>query len=293
MHWYDGHAERLREKSSIWHARKSRDMCETGLPVDAAWSLQSAILGDVLLPGDTDFDVALRKTRRFRSSKPSVIVFCEVEQDVAACLQAARTFSLPVDLAFGFQESSADLSPGGLLIDLSGLNDVVVDPFALRSWVGIGASFRKLNAKTQLYDLHLPGSTHLDLSIGRHMKAGGFGLTSRVFGMTCDQVEEVRIMLSDGRVVHANSVTNRDLFWAIRGGAFDDFCVPLAANYRLYRGSRFVGFSVQWPMASNQEAQDAAEAILWLQDNLMTSGAPETMGYQLIWSFDQAENGQL
>lgn len=293
MYWYDNHAQRLREKSAIWHEKHDPGNDGARPSVDAALRLQAAVLGDVTLPCDAGFDAALRKSSGASANSPAAIVFCEVEQDVAACLRAARALSLPVDLTFGSHEPPAGFSSGGLLIDLSRLNDVVVDPFGLRAWVGAGTSFRKVNAKTQLYDLHLPGGDDPDLPIGEHMSTGGFGLTSRVFGMTCDQAEEVRVMLSDGRVVHANSTTNRDLFWAVRGGAFEDFCIPLTANYRLYRGSRFVGFSVQWSMATEQEACDAADALNWLQRNFMTSGAPDTMGYKLVWSFSLANDGQF
>ncbi|WP_239059875.1 FAD-dependent oxidoreductase [Ruegeria sp. PrR005] len=220
------------------------------------------------------------------SAFPEVIVYCEVEADVAECLRVARALSMAVVVRSGGHSTAGFSSQNGFLIDVSRMNDVCITPEALRAWVGPGTNFGKFNAKLQTYDLHTPGGACPDVCVGGYMQGGGYGFTARIFGMNCDQVEEIRVMLTDGRIVHANAELNPDLFWAVRGGTGSNFGILLAVKYRLYRGSKFSGFSVRWSMQTDEGTAKAAQSLAWLQENFMRTGAPDTLGYQMIWAFE-------
>ncbi|MCE8530771.1 FAD-binding oxidoreductase [Ruegeria pomeroyi] len=289
MLWYDSRAQRLRERAAIWTHNRIKNEALQGLPPKYAEELQKRILGTVVLPGDPEYDTDRMLSNPRFSAYPQVIVYCEVETDVAECLRVARALSMAVVVRSGGHSTAGFSSQNGFLIDVSRMNDVCVSPEALRAWVGPGTKFGKFNAKLLPYNLHTPGGACPDVCVGGYMQGGGYGFTARIFGMNCDQVEEIRVMMTDGRIVHANAEVNPDLFWAVRGGTGSNFGVLLGVKYRLYRSSTFAGFSVRWSMQTDAGVQDAATSLAWLQENFMRTGAPDTMGYQMIWAFEGPE----
>lgn len=289
--WYDSRAKHLRLKFSKWDLLKGKDVGTQALEITDAKSLQDAIVGQVVLPGDPDYNKARMLSNPRFSAFPAVIVYCEVESDVSTCLLWARQRHLPVVVRSGGHSTGGFSAQDGFLIDVSRLNDVVVDPLSRTSWAGPGTDFRKFNAKIEAFDLHTPGGACPDVCIGGYMQGGGYGFTARIFGMNCDQVEAVRVMLADGRMVYADATQNRDLFWAIRGGTGSNFGVLLGVKYRLYEGKDFSGFSVCWSISSDDGAQYAAQALAWLQKNFMRENAPADLGYQMIWAFEGPETG--
>ena len=173
----------------------------------------------------------------------------------------------------------------GMVIDVGRLNDVVVDPRARLAFVGAGADIGRINAKLDLYGLHVPlGSCH-DVGIAGYMQGGGYGFTSRQFGMNCDNVVEVLVMLANGKIVVANQQQNRDLFWAIRGGTGGNFGVLLQITYRLNEIGEVWGFGIKWPIDTHKGIDDAAAALVEMQANYMRTGAPNELGYMTFISW--------
>lgn len=286
MLWYDSRARDNVTKFSTWNLSKVSSDEETTFALDDLQSLQRSIVGSVVLPGDADYDKARMLSNPRFSAFPAVIVYCEVDSDVAACLSWARMRKLPVVVRSGGHSTGGFSAQDGFLIDVSRLNDVVVDVSDRTVWVGPGTTFRKFNAKIEAFGLHTPGGACPDVCVGGYMQGGGYGFTARIFGMNCDQVIAVRVMLADGHRVYADATTNRDLFWAIRGGTGSNFGVLLGVKYRLYEGKEFSGFSVVWSLADKNAAENAAKALSWLQQNFMRANAPADVGYQMIWAFE-------
>ena len=292
MLWYDSHARRAVRQTDRWRARDDGDK-GIGLPLDHAVGLQRAIVGEVVLPGDPGYNEDRMLSNPRFSHFPRAIVYCEVESDVAACLELARATDLPVVVRSGGHSTGGFSSQHGILIDVSRLDDVWVDAQALTAWAGPGTQFRKLNARVEAYGLHTPGGACPDVCVGGYMQGGGYGFTARIFGMNCDQVAAVRVMLADGRVVEADATRNPDLYWAVRGGTGSNFGALLGVKYRLYEGDTFAGFSIRWPLETDAGVGDAAAALEWLQANFMRgAGAPEGLGYQMIWVFEGPEPDQ-
>lgn len=294
MLWYDSKARERAQRIAGWEAdaaakAPAKAPAPTRLPHKYAVELQQNIIGDVVLPGDPDYNTDRMLSNPRFSSFPQVIVYCEAESDVAECLKVAREVGLAVVVRSGGHSTGGFSSNDGFLIDVSRLNDVCVDPRGLAAWAGPGTNFRKFNAKIESYGLHTPGGACPDVCVGGYMQGGGYGFTARIFGMNCDQVEAVRVMLADGRIVYADRDWNRDLYWAVRGGTGSNFGVLLGAKYKLHRGDQFSGFSVVWSMDTDAGARQAAEAISWLQANFMRDGAPDRLGYQMIWVFEGPE----
>jgi hypothetical protein len=111
------------------------------------------------------------------------------------------------------------------------------------------------------------------------------GFTSRKFGMNCDNVHEILVMLADRKIVVANSEKNADLFWAVRGGTGGNFGILLQVTYDLHELGDVWGFGLQWPIDSRGGIKNAAAALVEMQTNYMQTGAPPELGYMtfLAW----------
>ncbi|RJL21814.1 FAD-binding oxidoreductase [Paracoccus siganidrum] len=288
MMWYDSRAAHRRRKIAQWTADAAL-LPPGALPPELAAELQQKITGTVVLPGDPDYDADRMLSNPRFSAHPAVIVYCETEADVAECLDVAQRARLAVVVRSGGHSTGGFSAQDGFLLDVSRLNDVVVEPEAMTAWAGPGTQFRKLNAKLEFLDLHTPGGACPDVCVGGYMQGGGYGFTARIFGVNCDQVLAVRVMLADGRMVEADAKRDPDLFWAVRGGTGSNFGVLLGVKYRLYRGARFTGFSIRWQMEDGEGRAQAAAALEWLQAHFMRGDAAPDLGYQMIWAFEGPE----
>jgi FAD/FMN-containing dehydrogenase len=213
---------------------------------------------------------------------PALIAYCTGESDVAWCLSWAQQNNVPfVCRSGGHSTAGFCTNDNGLIIDTSGLNYCFLPPF----WpppqpfgliAGPGTQFANLNAYLSNYGLHTPGGGCGDVCVGGYMQGGGYGFTSREFGMNCDNVLGFDMMLADGSVVTATPTQNADLFWAVRGGTGNNFGVLLSVIYQVYQLPSVWGVWLQWPL------ENAAQALYEMQSNYMLSGAPSTLGYMTV-----------
>ncbi len=246
--------------------------------VDAALAaeLQSKLQGDVAVP-ESDIYQKDEKTRWNHAfpDAPALIAFCEVPADVRACLSFARKHAMRFCCRSGGHSTTGySLVNDGLVIDVSRIHDVYVDAGKRQAIVGAGTSFHKLNAVLDGFGLHVPGGGCPDVCVGGYMQGGGYGFTSRMFGINSDNVLQVRVMLHDGSIVVANAVENQDLYWAVRGGTGNNFGVLLSVTYQLHPLREVWGFSVKW------EIERAAEALSHLQQTYMKTNASRRIGWQ-------------
>jgi FAD/FMN-containing dehydrogenase len=249
-------------------------------------TLQTALRGHIVLPTDPTYDSARKLFNPLFDPHPAMIVYCDVEQDIALALAYARDHHMPVRVRAG-GHSTAGFSAGpGMVIDVSLMDDVCVDAAKATASVGPGCTFGKLNSVLDMYGLHVPGGDCAGVCVAGFMQGGGYSFTSRAFGMNCDNVLQVRMMLADGRIVTANRTQNHDLWWAVRGGTGGNFGILLNIVYRLHRLGDIFGFSITWPLTEPPDRDRAAQALMLVQENYLRSGAPPQMalrpmiGYQ-------------
>jgi FAD/FMN-containing dehydrogenase len=174
-----------------------------------------------------------------------------------------------------------------MVIDVSGLDYVRVDPEARIAWVGSGANFAQINATLELYGLHMPGGGCETVAAAGYMQGGGYGFTSLIFGMNCDQVLGVQMALADGRIVKANATENADLFWAVRGGTGNNFGVLLEIEYRLQQLGQLWGFGFKWPLENDAQAKPASVALQVWQENFTGEAAPQNLGHEAMLGYTQ------
>ncbi|NIO39547.1 MAG: FAD-binding protein [Burkholderiales bacterium] len=177
-----------------------------------------------------------------------------------------------------------------MVIDVSGIHYVRVDPEAETAAIGGGASFGQVYAELNLHGLHLPGGGCETVCVGGYMQGGGYSFTSQMFGMNCDNVTGVQVALADGRIVAANADENQDLFWAVRGGTGNNFGVVLEIQYRLRKLGQLWGFGFKWPLGTDEQADAAIRAVDVWQKHFTGAAVPEKLSNQSLLVFTKEDD---
>lgn len=234
-------------------------------------------LGKVVTWMDPDYPQARQIFNQAFQKFPQLIVYCECMDDVKRCLEFAHKYSLRVSCrAGGHSTAGYSVNNWGMVIDVSCIRYCVVDEKAKRARVGAGTPLELLNAVLDSYGLHVPGGGCGDVAVSGHMMGGGYGFTSREYGMNCDALRGATVMLADGRIVRATAHEHSDLFWALRGGTGNNFGVLLELEYELYELREVWGFGLQWSI------DQAPEALRQLQEGYTVQGASDRLGYLAV-----------
>lgn len=236
-------------------------------------ALKKRLTGDVVQLSDPAYQSARQLSNGAFQSWPQLIVYCEVFQDVRECLQFAQTHRLAATTRSGGHSTAGFSVNDGLVIDTSRLDGVYVEPAARRAVLGPGANWGHVNATLADYGLHMPSGVCGDVCMAGFTQGGGYGYTSRLFGLGCDNLVEALVMLADGHIVRASDEVNPDLLWALRGGTGNNFGVLLQGSFRLQPLRPLWGYALTWTAAQ------APQALVALQKGYMSRGAPPELGW--------------
>lgn len=249
------------------------------LPWEAVAQLESRLVGRIVLPCSPDYDEARQESNPAFQAYPQLIVYCACENDVLECLAAARTFGLWVAVRSGGHSTAGYSVNNGMVVDLSDIQGVVLDPPTQRVHVRPGTDFDHFNGAMNGTGWHVPTGACGNVRVGGFVQGGGYGYTSRAFGIQSDLVDSFRVALADGRIVTASAQEHADLFWAMRGGTGGNFGVLLQVTYRMLPLDQVWAWSISWDEAH------AAQVLTLMQKDFMKTGAPDALGYMMNLGF--------
>jgi FAD/FMN-containing dehydrogenase len=186
---------------------------------NAIEELKVATRGQVLLPADPGFEEARHIWNAMIDRHPALIVRCAGVADVRRSVAFARDNGLPLAVRGGGHNiAGSAICDDGLVVDLSPMKSVHVDPTARRAYVEPGATLGDFDHEAQAFGLATPLGINSTTGVSGLTLGGGFGWLSRRFGMSIDNLISADVVAADGQLLHASADKHEDLFWAIRGG---------------------------------------------------------------------------
>ncbi|MGR5065158.1 FAD-binding oxidoreductase [Photobacterium sp. DNB22_13_2] len=181
--------------------------------------LTSQIQGHVILPDDSDYDGARQVWNAMIDKRPTAIIKCSSAADVLTALNYAKDKNIDITVrGAGHNIAGNAICDNGLMIDLSEMKAVTVNPQTKRALVQPGATLADFDAAAQQHGLATPVGINSTTGISGLTLGGGFGWLTRKYGMTIDNLVSAQVITADGQQLTASAAENSDLFWAIRGG---------------------------------------------------------------------------
>ena len=244
--------------------------------------LQYFFQGTIVLPTDPEYDQD-RQGNPLYNEYPKIIAYCTVVNDVRLALKWARQKKDWVVTCRSGGHSTAGFSVNnGMVLDVSQMNLVTIDKTTMTARVSAGANWGGVIDELDANQVHTITGDCGSVGVAGYTMGGGYGFTSREFGMCLDNVLQMTVMLYDGTIVYATQTNHPDLFWAMRGGTGNNFGVLLEIVYRIYNKNLFWGFGIRWPLANPTDVSNAAAALTLLQAKYTKTGAPKELGHQTV-----------
>ncbi len=218
-------------------------------PTDQAMEgLLSTLRGKAIRPSDEAYEAARRVYNAMIDRHPRLIVQCADVADVIRCVNFARDEGLPPAVRCGSHSVPGfGTCDGGLVIDLSGMKGIRVDPVRRVARVEGGCTWHDFDHATHVFGLATPGGIISTTGVGGLTLGGGFGHLSRRYGLSCDNLISADVVTADGRMLTASATENQDLFWAIRGGG-GNFGVVTSLEFRLHPVGTVYAGPVLYPL---------------------------------------------
>jgi FAD/FMN-containing dehydrogenase len=221
---------------------------EAGVTTTAIEQLKGRLRGDLLCPGDDHYDSARTIHNGMIDRRPALIVRCAGVADVLEAVTFARSHHLVVAVrGGGHGVPGFAVCDGGLMIDLSRMKAVRVDPVHRTARAEGGATWGDFDHETQAFGLATTGGIARPTGIAGLTLGGGHGYLMRAYGLACDNLLSVDVVTADGRLLTASATEHTDLFWAVRGGG-GNFGVVTAFEYRLHPVSQMLGGLLVYPL---------------------------------------------
>ncbi len=214
----------------------------------AVQALRSEVRGDVIEPGDAAYESARKVYNGMIDRHPRLIVRCADVADVIGCVVFSRKHDLELSIrGGGHNVAGFSMNNDGLVIDLSRMKGIQVDPVRRTVRAQGGCTWGDLDHATQPFNLATTGGVISTTGIAGLTLGGGIGHLTRKLGFCCDNLIAADIVTADGRLLTANERENEDLFWALRGGG-GNFGVVTSFEYRLHHVNTVLGGPIFYPI---------------------------------------------
>jgi FAD/FMN-containing dehydrogenase len=246
--------------------------------------LKSRFHGELLTPGDSSYETARTVFNAGINRRPALIARCANAEDVIAAVNFARDAQLPISVrCSGHNVAGFAVCDDGLVVDLSPMKEIAVEPAARTVRVGGGATWGDVNDALQPHDLAAAGGFVSVTGVGGLTLGGGMGWLVRKHGLALDNLLSAEVVLASGRLVTASASENEDLFWAIRGGG-GNFGIVTSFEFRVHPAGMVLAGICLHPAAT------AAAAIREWRTFEATSPEVSTQG-ALLFHFPDDPSG--
>ena len=234
----------------------TKDGGSIGIEMAAVEKLGEGLRGPILLPESAGYDDARRIWNGMIDRRPALIARCAGTSDVVDAVNFAREHDVLVAVKGGGHNVAGNaVCDGGLMIDLSQMRGVHVDPKSRRARAAGGATWGDFDAETQTYGLATTGGLISDTGVAGLTLGGGIGWLTPSYGLACDNLASVDVVTAAGSVVTASEDENGDLFWGLKGGG-GNFGIATSFEFNVYPvGPILFGGMALYPL-------DEAETIL-------------------------------
>ena len=258
------------------------------LSQDALRDFSARFHGDLLRPDSDGYESARKVWNGMIDRRPACIARCRSVEDVQNAIRFARDNDLPLAVRGGGHNAAGlGVCDGGLVIDLGGMRDVLVDPAKRTARAGGGATWGDFDSATAVHGLATTGGLISTTGIGGLTLGGGLGWLMRSHGLACDNMIGAEVVTADGQVLLASATENADLFWGLRGGG-GNFGIVTTFEFALHPVTTIFGGMLLYPLtrardvlrlyrAVTQSAPDALTvfaAMLHSPDGMPVIGLP-------------------
>jgi FAD/FMN-containing dehydrogenase len=230
---------------------------------------ENGFAGQVIQPDQAGYDEARKIWNACIDKRPGLIARCTGVADVMHAVTFARAHDLLVSVrGGGHNVGGRALCDAGIVVDLSGMRGVIVDPKARTARVQAGARLADIDRETHVHGLAVPAGVVSRTGIAGLTLGGGVGWLVRKYGLTCDNVLSFDVVTAEGKPLTASAESNQDLFWGLRGGG-GNFGIVTSFLFRAHPVSTVLGGLVVYP-------RDQAGAVLRHYRDFMVT-APEDL----------------
>lgn len=245
---------------------------ETSLREATIGDFSKSLRGELLRPGDHRYHSARRVWNGIIDRKPALIVRCSGVADIINFINFSRTNNLLTAVRGGGHGFAGKaVCEGGLMLDLSGMKSIRVNPARLVARAEPGVLWGEFDHETQTFGLATTGGQISDTGIAGLTLGGGIGWLARNYGLTCDNLLSVDIVTADGRLLTASKEENPELFWGLRGGG-GNFGVVTSFEYQLHHVGSVLGGVLAYPLPNAKEVlQFYSEYASGVTDALTTT----------------------
>src|SRR5712691_10469243 len=236
----------------------------------AVADFKATLRGQLLRAGDDGYEAARKIHNGMIDRRPAMIGRCAGAADVIASVKFARDNHVLLSVrGGGHGVPGFAICDGGLMIVLSRMKSIRVDPAQRTARAEGGVTWGDFDQETQAFGLATTGGVARPTGIAGLTLGGGHGFLMRTYGLSCDNLLSVDVVTADGRLLTASATAHADLFWAVRGGG-GNFGVVTAFEYQLHPVSQLLGGLLVYPMAH-------AKAVFRFYRDF-TQTAPEALG---------------
>ena len=240
----------------------------------AVEKFKASLCGELLQPGEPGYDEARKIWNGMIDKRPALIARCAGVADVICCVNFARTNNLLVAVRGGGHNVAGNaVCEGGLMINLSRMKGVRVDPARRTARAEPGLTWGEFDRETQAFGLATTGGQISTTGIAGLTLGGGWGHLARKYGLTCDNLLSVDLVTANGKLLTASVAENTDLFWGVRGGG-GNFGIVTSFEYQLHSVGPVLAGIVAYPF------QKAKEVLKLFRE--ITRAAPDELGSGII-----------